>query len=106
MASSSTSAPVKGRLVVVAVPAGVALLGDAVYGRLEAGVPSAVAAMVGVTTQEGSLMVAGVTQLAAPATPGMKAIEPTARLEPMITRLAHFMIALLSAEAMPRRAPE
>jgi hypothetical protein len=103
MASSSTSAPVKGRLVVVAVPAGVALLGDAVYGRLEG---SAVAAIVGVTTQEGSLMVAGVTQLAAPATPGMKAIEPTARLEPMITRLAHFMIALLSAEAMPRRAPE
>jgi hypothetical protein len=104
-ANSSTSAPVKGRLLVVVVLAG-AFSADS-YGRalVEAGVLEA-AAMAGVTTQPGSLMVAGETQLAAaPATVGATRREVTAKPEPMINRLAHIMVALLPVGTAPLRFP-
>lgn len=82
--------------MVVAVPAGAPAPddGDPVLGRADAdGVEVAEPATVGVTTHVGSFMVPGVTQLeaAAPAIPGTMANDPTAKLEPIIRRLANFM---------------
>ncbi len=71
-----------------------------VDGKLEA------AAMAGVTTQPGSFMVDGETQLAAaPATVGATSNEVTAKPEPMINRLAHIMVALLPVGTTPLRFP-
>lgn len=89
-------------VLVGAVAAGVASTGKAlaVAGVLE------VAAMAGVTTQPGSFMVDGETQLAAaPATVGATSKEVTAKPEPMINRLAHIMVALLPVGTTPLRSP-
>ena len=86
-------------------------------GAVAAGVPSdggelvpagvlEAAAMAGVTTQPGSLMVDGETQVAvAPATVGATSKEVTAKPEPMINRLAHIMVALLPVGTTPLRFP-
>jgi hypothetical protein len=105
-ANSSTSAPVKGRLLVVVLAGAVAAGVPSDGGELvTAGVFEA-AAIAGGTTQPGSLMVDGETQLgAAPATVGATSKEVTAKPEPMINRLAHIMVALLPVGATPLRFP-
>jgi hypothetical protein len=79
---------VKGRLLVVVLVGAVAAGVPSDGGELvPAGVLEA-AAMAGVTTQPGSLMVDGETQVAvAPATVGATSKEVTAKPEPMINRL-------------------
>jgi hypothetical protein len=114
------SAPVKGRLLVVAVvvdtgttAGGVAVLGSALPSvpATLGGVEHAELDVVG-TVEVGSVIeammvghVVVVAALATPATLGTAMREATAIPDPMSTRLAHIMVALLSVEAPPLRSP-
>jgi hypothetical protein len=106
------SAPVKGRLLVVVVDAtGTTAPGLEVLGRET--VPSVPETFGGVEHAEVvgvviDAMVTGVVQVTAPATPatlGTAMREATAIPDPMSTRLAHMLVALLSVEAPPLRSP-
>jgi hypothetical protein len=113
------SAPVKGRLLVVAVvvatgttAGGVAVLGNApsvlaTLGGEEHGELDEVGTVVVGSFIE-AMMVGHVVFVAAPATPatlGTAMREATASPDPMSTRLAHILVALLSVEAPPLRSP-
>ena len=104
------SAPVKGRLEVplnpsvpvddaaVPDPAGLGDVDEAeMVGHCEPGAEGDVI--------EAMVVAVAAQSVAAPAAVGTMANEATAKLEVMIRRLAHMMVALLSVEAPPLRSP-
>jgi hypothetical protein len=97
------SAPVKGRLLEL-VEVGVTdepTTEGPVEAALEADGVVEAPEMIGVTTQPVSVMLAGETQVAAPATPDAMANDASAKPEPINNRLAHIMVALLPVGTMP-----